>query len=118
MLDEIAHKLKAITVDLDVHLCAIAHTARPTGKPLEEGGQFGLQSLRGTAGIGQLSNIVMGLERDGQNPDPTIRNTTTVRVVKNRFSGRTGVACQLYYDETSGRMTETEMKENDDERKS
>ena len=106
MLDEIAHKLKAATVDLDINLHIIAHARRQTGKPLEEGGQVSLSDIRGTAGIGQLSNLVMGLERDGQNEDPIIANTTTVRIVKNRFSGKTGVAARLFYDEFTGRMTE------------
>ncbi len=111
MLDEIAHKLKALTVDLDVHLCIIAHARRQSGKPLEEGGTVSLSDIRGTAGIGQLSNIVLGLERNGQAEDPVERNTTTVRVVKNRFSGQTGVACRLLYDEFTGRMTEVTQEE-------
>lgn len=115
MLDEIAHKLKAATVELNIHLCIIAHARRTAGKPLEEGGKVSLSDIRGTAGIGQLSNIVMGLERDGQNEDSILKNTTRVRVVKNRFSGRTGLACNLLYDETSGRMTEVEAKEADDD---
>jgi len=108
MLDEIAHTLKAFTVDLDIHLCLIAHTKRVSGTPLEEGGQTRLSDIRGTAGIGQLSNIVVGLERDSQNDDPIIANTTTLRVVKNRFCGRQGIACQVYYDQDTGRLTEVE----------
>ena len=118
MLDEIAHRLKALTVDLDVHLCAIAHTRRQTTKPLEEGGVTSLSDLRGTAGIGQLANMVYGLERDGQAEDETARNTTIVRVLKNRFSGQTGIACRLLYDEMTGRLTEvtpTEEKEVEDD---
>ncbi len=116
MLDEIAHKLKALTVDLDIHLFAVVHARRQAGKPLEEGGQVSLSDIRGTAGIGQLANIVMGLERDGQNEDKTLRNTTKVRVVKNRFSGRTGLAGHLLYDEISGRMSETEAPGEEDKK--
>jgi hypothetical protein len=36
-----------------------------------------------------------------------MRNTTTVRVLKNRFAGITGPATYLYYDKTTGRLTET-----------
>ena len=108
MLDEIAHKLKALTVELDIHLCMVAHTKRQTGKALEEGGQTSLADIRGTAGIGQLSNIVIGLERDGQAEDPIEANTTTIRVVKNRFCGRTGVACQVYYNDLTNRLNEVD----------
>jgi twinkle protein len=113
-LDTIAHKLKALSVELDLHLLIIAHTKRVSGKPLEEGGQISLSDIRGTAGIGQLSNIVMGIERNGQSDDPIERNTTTVRVVKNRFCGRTGPACQLLYNEHTGRLTEVEKGQEDD----
>jgi len=113
MLDEIAHKLKALTVELDIHLSIVAHCKRVSGKPLEEGGKATLADIRGTAGIGQLSNMVYALERDGQNDDPITANTTTVRVVKNRFSGRTGIACYLYYDEFTGRLEEVEPKEDE-----
>ena len=51
--------------------------------------------------------MVLGLERNGQADDPTVRNTTHVRVLKNRFAGSTGKACQLLYDLDTGRMTET-----------
>ena len=36
--------------------------------------------------------MVIGLERDQQGE---ASNTTTVRVLKNRFSGDTGVACHV-----------------------
>jgi hypothetical protein len=38
-----------------------------------------------------------------------IRHTTTVRVLKNRFAGLTGVGCQLFYDLNTGRLTEGEI---------
>jgi len=59
--------------------------------------------LRGSHSIGQLSDIVIGLERDQQGED---RNTTKVRVVKNRFTGETGEACSLTYDQDTGRLKE------------
>lgn len=110
-LDRIAHKLKALTVDLDIHICVVAHTKRVTGTPLEEGGTLSLSDIRGTAGIGQLSNIVMGIERNSQSDDDTIKNTTTIRVVKNRFCGRNGIATRVLYDEFTGRMTEIEEED-------
>ncbi len=105
-LDEIATKLKTLCMELDILLIMVSHSKRPAGKPHEEGGRTSLSELRGTAGIGQMSNIVLGLERDGQAEDLTLRNTTTLRVLKNRFSGLTGPACELHYDIDTGRMTE------------
>ena len=55
--------------------------------------------------------MVLGLERDSQNEDEVIRNTTLVRVLKNRFSGDTGPASYLRYDRVTGRQTETDRSE-------
>ena len=59
------------------------------------------QGLRGLK-----ADIVIGLERNGQHEDEIERHTTTVRVIKNRFSGLTGPACRVYYSRESGRLTE------------
>ena len=97
-LDEITTKIKTLTMELGISIIAVIHTNRA--------GQ-----IRGTAGVEQLSNIILHLERDNKHEDPVIRNTTTVTVWKNRFAGRTGIACYLQYNETTGRMTETNKPE-------
>ena len=114
-LDEIATKLKTLTIELDIWLGMVSHSKRPTGKPHEEGGQTSLSELRGTAGIGQLSNMVMGLERNGQDPDLYLRNVTLIRVLKNRFSGLTGPACYLHYDRKTGRLSQIDDPSKEEE---
>ena len=52
--------------------------------------------------------MVIGLERDAQHDDVHVRNTTCIRVLKNRFVGMTGPATYLYYDKDTGRLSETE----------
>ena len=64
------------------------------------------RQLRGSASIAQLSDMVIGLERNGQAADPTERNTTNVRVLKNRFCGTTGPAGGLLFNGDTGRMLE------------
>jgi twinkle protein len=60
--------------------------------------------------------MVIGLERNQQHEDPEIRNTTTVRILKNRYAGLTGAACWLKYDNFTGRMSETSKpKEHDND---
>ena len=113
-LDAIAHALRNLCQELNIWLGMVSHSKRPSGKSHEEGGQTSLSELRGTAGIGQLSNMVLGLERDGQNPDHTIRNTTLIRVLKNRFSGLTGPSTYLHYDRDTSRLTETFPDEVDE----
>ena len=106
-IDSIMTKLRQLVQETGVGLFLVSHLRRPSGKAHEDGGQISLAELRGSAAIAQLSDMVIGLERDQQHADPTIRNTTTVRVLKNRFAGLTGAACYLYYDKDTGRMIET-----------
>jgi twinkle protein len=112
-LDEIATKLKTLTIELDIWLGMVSHSKRPSGKPHEEGGHTSLSELRGTAAIGQLSNMVLGLERNGQDSDLYLRNVTLIRVLKNRFSGLTGPACHLHYERDTGRLTQIDDPDTD-----
>jgi twinkle protein len=106
-LDEIMTKLRMIVQETGISLFCVSHLKRPDGKGHEEGAATSLSALRGSGSIGQLSDMVLGLERNGQSEDLKERHTTRVRVLKNRFSGLTGPACALYYDRTTGRMNET-----------
>ena len=107
-IDAIMTKLRKIVQETGIGLFLISHLRRPQGKAHEEGGQVSLSELRGSAAIAQLSDIVIGLERNQQDDDPIIRNQTTIRVIKNRFSGLTGPACKLQYDSDTGRLTEVD----------
>lgn len=113
-IDSIMTKLRQLVQETGVGLFLVSHLRRPSGKAHEDGGQISLAELRGSAAIAQLSDMVIGLERDQQHADPTVRNTTTVRVLKNRFAGLTGAACYLYYDKDTGRMLETSCPVTDE----
>jgi twinkle protein len=105
-LDEITTKLRMLCQECDITLFAVSHLRRPSGTGHEEGAVTSLSQLRGSGAIGQLSDMVFGLERHSQADDVTERHTTRVRVIKNRYSGLTGKACALYYDRSTGRMNE------------
>lgn len=92
-LDEIATKIKTLTIELGISVICVIHQNRQ--------GQ-----IRGTAGVEQLSNIVIKLYRDMLAEDEDTRNTMKVMVEMNRFSGKTGPACLLKYDGETGRLTE------------
>jgi twinkle protein len=114
-IDSIMTNLRKLVQETGVGLFLVSHLRRPSGsKAHEDGGKISLGELRGSAAIAQLSDIVIGLERDQQHADPTTRNTTCVRVLKNRFVGLTGPACYLYYDKESGRMIETSCPTGDE----
>jgi twinkle protein len=106
-LDEIMTKLRMIVQETGIALFVVSHLKRPDGgRGHEEGAATSLAQLRGSGSIGQLADMVIGLERHAQADDPIERNTTRVRVIKNRYSGETGPACAVLYDKFSGRMTE------------
>lgn len=92
-LDEITTKLKTLCMEANIALIAVIHQNRQ--------GQ-----IRGTAGVEQLANIILRLERDLGSPDAWRRNVTKVWVEKNRFCGRTGPASWLFFDDITGRMEE------------
>jgi len=97
-LDEISTKLKTLTMELDIAIMAVIHTNRQG-------------EVRGSAGPEQLANIMVRLERDKKDIDPWRRNVTKVTIEKNRFCGRTGPCCWLYYDSSTGRLVELEPDE-------
>lgn len=111
-LDEIMTKLRMLVQETGISLVVVSHLKRPEGKGHEEGAATSLAQLRGSGSIAQLSDMVIGLERNGQHDDPLERNTTHVRVLKNRFCGITGKATSLLYNLSTGRMME--RKEEDE----
>ena len=112
-IDEIMTKLRTLVQETNISLIIVSHLKRPSDKGHEEGAATSLAQLRGSASIAQLSDMVISLERNGQHDDPVIRNTTNVRVLKNRFNGDTGPACSLLYSKTTGRMVEVETNLGD-----
>ena len=110
-LDEIMTRLRTLVQETGVAMMVVSHLRRPDGKGHEEGAATSLSQLRGSASIGQLSDIVIGLERDAQNDDPEVRSTTRVRVLKNRFSGLTGPCSNLKYNNDTGRLIEVQSSD-------
>lgn len=114
-LDEISTKLRTLVQELDICLYMVCHLKRPSdGLGHEQGAQTALSQLRGSAGIGQLSDTVIGIERNGQAEDPVERNTSTLRVLKNRFVGTTGVATRVHYNPVTGELTEVSEEETEE----
>ena len=107
MIDRTMTKLRSLVERTGISLFLVCHTTTPpNGQSHEEGGRVQLRSLRGSRSIGQLSDAVIALERDQQSGSE--RDVTTVRVLKNRYSGEVGEACQLKYDLETCKFNETE----------
>lgn len=109
-IDAVMTKLRTLVEETGIALFVVSHLKRVSSgdKGHEDGAEVSLSQLRGSGGIAQLSDMVLALRRDGQADDPITRNTTTVSVLKNRYSGDTGQACALLYSKETGRMTEVE----------
>jgi twinkle protein len=106
-IDEIMTKLRTFVQEVNVCLLLVSHLKRVEGKKsLEDGAVTSLGMLRGSAAIAQLSDIVISAERDSQAENAIERNTTHLRVLKNRYSGLTGPCCDVYYDASTGRLRE------------
>ena len=106
-IDILMTKLRSLVEQTGVCLLLVSHLRRPSGdRGHEDGKEISLSHLRGSASIGHLSDSVIALERNQQDDDPILSNTTTIRILKNRYTGETGVTTHLFYDRKTGRMTE------------
>ena len=114
LIDNTMTRLRALVEELNCGMILVSHLKRPSGdRGHEDGAQTSMSQLRGSAAIGQLSDIVIGLERNQQDKDNS--NISQVRVLKNRWSGDTGLCCSLEYIPATGRMTETYFSAEEDD---
>ena len=110
MIDQTMTKLRSLVERTGIHLFLVSHLRRTQqDKNHEEGARVTLGQLRGSAAISQLSDTVIALERDQQTDKDG--GVTTLRVLKNRYSGETGIATTLNYDLSNCRFSENETTE-------
>ena len=103
-------RFRTLVEEMGFGLILVNHLKRlPNGKSHENGAEIELSHLRGSHAIAQLSDMVIGLERDQQTEEVT---PTTVRVLKNRWSGETGIGTYLEYQRDTGRLVEVSAPEN------
>ena len=108
-IDILMTKLRSLVEETGIGLLLVSHLRRPTGdRGHEDGKEVSLSHLRGSASIAHLSDSVIALERNQQSDDENIANTTTIRILKNRYTGETGVACYLHYNKETGRMIQVD----------
>lgn len=114
-IDSIMHKLKLLTQELGIYIGLISHLRSPTGGTgtFETGRVPSLDDLRGSRGIKQLANSVFALSRNQQAEDPVERNSSTVTVLKCRFTGRTGTADTVHFNQSTGRLEAVEAAWDD-----
>lgn len=103
-IDVTMTKLRSLVEETGIGMVLVSHLKRPPGMGHEEGAKTSLAQLRGSAAIAQLSDLVLGMERNQQ--DPENADQTLIRVLKNRYTGETGESCTLQYNRKTGRLTE------------
>lgn len=92
-LDYMSTKLKKMTKELKFCLVMISH--------VNDDGQ-----TRGSRNITKIADVVINLDRDKLAEDPIERNSLMVTLEKNRKTGRTGRAGQLYFNPDSFKLEE------------
>ena len=108
--DVLMTNLRSLCEETGVGMLIISHLKRTDGTSAEEGGVISLSHLRGSHALAQLSDGVWALERNQQADDPDAKNLVRLRVLKNRFTGETGLAGYLKYDKETDRLEAAEKK--------
>ena len=110
LIDNTMTQLRKLVEEVKCAMFVVSHLKRPEGKlGHEEGVQTSLSHLRGSHSLAQLSDAVVGFERNQQ--DEIQNNLMVARVLKNRWSGDTGIACNLIYNKDTGRLSEGSFDE-------
>ena len=110
-LDMLMTKLRQMVENTGVGVIAVSHIKRGSkDKSYNEGASISLTDLRGSAALEQLSDIVIGIERDQQSDDDS--DVAKLRLLKNRPFGQVGPAGHLKYSVETGRMNPVDQEPN------
>lgn len=107
-LNKLVKNLHDLCVELGIVVIAACHLrkSQQANKTHEEGGRVTLDDLKDSSSVKQLSDVVIGLERNAQDEDADKANTTVLRVLKNRDFGEKGPCTALYYERDTTRLVE------------
>ncbi|SMG43498.1 twinkle protein [Paraburkholderia susongensis] len=116
-LEQIMKEMAGLAKELDIIITFVSHLTTPEkGKSHEEGGRVTIRHFKGSRAIGFWSYYMFGLERDQQADDESIRQVTTLRVLKDRYTGQaTGKTIYLGYDAETGLLKALDGNPFDDE---
>ena len=113
-IDSIMTKLRSIVEETGVGMILVSHLRRVDGNRGHENGvSVGLNHLRGSQSIAQLSDCVIALERNQQATDIQEAHTTHLRILKSRYTGDVGMATHLLYNRDTGRLSEIDLDDID-----
>lgn len=112
-IDNIMTRLRSLVEETGAGVILVSHLRRVEGnRGHEQGIEVSMSHLRGSNGIGQISDCVIALERNQQSDDPIEASTTRMRILKSRYTGEVGLAGHLLYDKDTGRLSEIFVDSN------
>lgn len=105
-IDKIMSDLLKIVKRHNVWLGLISHLRKAQGgKSFEEGNLASIDDIKGSGSIKQISFDIVAFARNLVAQDDLERNTIQFRVLKSRFTGRTGDAGAATYNPKTTRLT-------------
>lgn len=107
-LEDMMKRVSMLATNLQIIVMFVSHlTTKAGGQSHEEGAPISGRDFKGSRTIEQLAHGLYALERNQQHPDPYERNTTTIRILKDRLSGdAVGETIRVLYDRETGTMRE------------
>ena len=111
-IDKAMTDLAAFCNESGAGVIVVVHLSRNKTKgSFNEGAHISLNDLRGSAALEQLSWNVIGLERNQQDEHS---NIATIRILKSRENGWTGVADECEYSFETGRLLPISVEQKGD----
>ena len=112
-IDRLMTNLRSLVEETGAGIIVVSHLRKVDTKsnPFEQGGKISLDDLRGSGSLKQLPDIILALERNQQADDEVSKNILKVRVLKNRFTGNTGLADPIKFDKTTHRIIDVDPME-------
>ncbi len=102
-IDVTMTKLRSLCESTGIALILVSHLRRPQGQAHEEGREISTSDLKGSSGLLQLSDVVLGASRN-QVGEASERQRLTLKILKSRHTGMTGEVDKLLYDQKRGRL--------------
>lgn len=103
-IDAVMSDLLKIVKKHNVWLGLISHLRKSQGKSFEEGHLASIDDIKGSGSIKQISFDIVTFARNMVAESDEERNMIKLRVLKSRFTGRTGDCGSAYYDTKTNRL--------------
>ena len=106
-IDKFMSDLLKIVKRHNIWLGLISHLRKAQGgRAFEDGNIASIDDIKGSGSIKQISFDIIAFSRNLVAEDDYERNTVTFRVLKSRFTGKTGDAGSASYDPSTTRLVE------------